>query len=155
MSAITHRQAIADIARALRYIRPIRRLFAGKLGYSLVALVPAVFFPWPSKVLVDHVIQGLPIDPAGYPFFFRPVVVALEGATPAQMAFAMLAFSLLLLGLFGGTGTPRRATRRGPTWPPAPTSPPAPRTPRTRATASSAAWSASSSSASRCGSPRR
>ena len=79
MNAITHRQAIGDIARALRYVWPLRRLFAGKVGYSFIALFPTVIFPWPTKVLIDNVILGLPIEPSGYPFFFQPVIDALRG----------------------------------------------------------------------------
>jgi ATP-binding cassette subfamily B protein len=105
VTEISHGQAFTDIARGLRYIRPVGRLFAGKIGYSLVSLIPMLIFPWPAKVLVDHVIQGLPVDPSGYPFFFRPIVVALEGATPAQIAFSMLGVGLALLALVGGTGT--------------------------------------------------
>jgi ABC-type multidrug transport system fused ATPase/permease subunit len=105
LSPSTHRQAIGDIGRALRYIWPLRGLFARKLGYMFIALVPGVIFPWPGKVLIDHVILGLPIDESGYPFFFQPVVRALDGASPAEMAIAMLALGLGLLFLFGGTGT--------------------------------------------------
>ncbi len=105
MSAISQRQALTDLGRALRYLWPLRRLFAGKVGYSLVALLPTVVFPWPGKVLIDHVIQGLPLDATRYPFFFQPVVDALEGATPGEMALAMLGVGLVLLALVGGTGT--------------------------------------------------
>ncbi len=106
MSAgISHRQAIADIARGLRYIRPFASTFAGKIGFMLIGLLPTVVFPWPGKVLVDHVIQGIPIDATRYPFFFQPIVDALDGASPAEMALAMLAFGLGLLAVFGGTGT--------------------------------------------------
>lgn len=105
MSPPSNRQAISDIARALRYIGPVRRLFAGKIAYTLVGVLPVVLFPWPAKVLVDHVIQGLPLDPSGYPFFFRPVVMLFEGATPTMTAFGMMTFGFLLLALVGGTGT--------------------------------------------------
>ena len=111
MSVISHRQAIGDIARALRYVRPLGGLFAGKVAYSLVALLPTVIFPWPAKVLIDHVIQGLPIDLDRYPFFFQPIVAAIDGASPAEMAFAMLALSVFLLLLVGGTGTTERHER--------------------------------------------
>jgi ABC-type multidrug transport system fused ATPase/permease subunit len=104
MSPISHPQAIRDIARALRYIRPLRRLFLGKIGYSLVALIPGIIFPWPAKVLIDQVIEGLPIDLKGYPFFFQPIMRALDGASPMEMAVAMLVLGLTLLALFGGTG---------------------------------------------------
>lgn len=101
----SHRQAVADVGRGLRYIGPVRLLFTGKVAYSVLSLLPMVVFPWPGKVLVDHVVQGLPLDATRYPFFFQPVVDALEGATPAEMAFAMLGVGILLLACFGGAGT--------------------------------------------------
>jgi ABC-type multidrug transport system fused ATPase/permease subunit len=100
-----HRQAVADIGRGLRYIRPVAFLFSGKIAYGFLSLIPTVVFPWPGKVLIDHVIQGLPLDATRYPFFFQPIVDSLEGATPWQMAVAMLAVALGLLAIFGGTGT--------------------------------------------------
>jgi hypothetical protein len=102
---VGHRQALADIGRALRYLRPFALPFSGKIAYTIFGLVPSLLFPWPAKVLVDHVIQGLPLDSTRYPFFFQPVVDALEGRTPAEMAVAMLLFGLALLAIFGGTGS--------------------------------------------------
>jgi ABC-type multidrug transport system fused ATPase/permease subunit len=102
---ISNRQAVTDISRGLRYIWPLRLLFSGKVAYSLVALLPTVVFPWPGKVLVDHVILGLPLDQTSYPFFFQPIVDGLAGATPMEIALAMLLLGLSLLLLFGGSGT--------------------------------------------------
>lgn len=100
-----HRQALSDVWRALRYVKPVRALFAGKFLFAFVGLVPTVIFPFPAKVLVDHVIQGLPLDATRYPFFFQPVVDSLHGASPQQIALAMLAIGLTLLFFLGGTGT--------------------------------------------------
>ncbi len=96
------RQSIADLGRALRYVRPFRGRISAKVGYTLLSLIPAVVLPWPAKVLVDHVIQDVPVSDTHYPFFFQPLVALLEGASPAQTALAVLAFSLLMLLIFGG-----------------------------------------------------
>jgi ABC-type multidrug transport system fused ATPase/permease subunit len=105
LGALDNRQAVRDIGRGLRYIWPFRKQFCGKVGYSLVGIIPMLILPWPGKVLVDHVIQGLPLDSTRYPFFFQPIVDGLVGASPMEMALAMLGIGLVLLFLFGGTGT--------------------------------------------------
>ena len=102
---VTNRQAFADIWRGLRYLRPVAGLFAGKTAYMVFGVIPGLLFPWPGKVLIDHVIQGLPVDDTRYPFFFRPIVNAIADASPAEMAFAMLGLAVVLLALFGGSGT--------------------------------------------------
>ncbi len=105
VSIPSHRQAFADIGRALRYLRPFAVPFSGKIAYMVLGVLPMMVFPWPAKVLVDHVIQDVPIDSTRYPFFFQPVVDALVGRTPMEMAVAMLLVGLALLAVFGGTGT--------------------------------------------------
>ena len=104
----TTRQAFGDIARALRYIGPFRGRFQRKLCYQMLTVIPSLLLPWPTKVLIDHVIQDVPFQDTRYPFFFQPVIDALHGATPATIALAMLAFSAGLLLIFGGYSTDRR-----------------------------------------------
>jgi len=101
---ISHRQAVGDFARALRYVAPLKGLFAGKIAYMIAGFVPAVVLPWPVKVLIDHVIQGMPLDETRYPFFLQPLVDALEGLGPAGIAVAVVLFSGGMLVVFGGWG---------------------------------------------------
>jgi ABC-type multidrug transport system fused ATPase/permease subunit len=53
-------------------------------------------------VLVDHVIQDIPLSDGRYPFFFQPIADALVGASPTQIVLVTLGFTLLLLLVFGG-----------------------------------------------------
>ncbi len=115
LPTVSHRDALRDFWRALRYVAPIKGLFAGKVAYTLVGLVPALVLPWPMKVLIDHVIQGVPFDDTRYPFFFQPFVDGLRGASPSEIAIAVTVLSGVLLAVFGGwgSGTSRDATSAG------------------------------------------
>ena len=89
------RQALGDLARALRYVGPFRRRFAIKAALVVVTVIPTLLLPWSAKVLVDHVIQDIPLEDGRYPFFFQPIVSALAGADATGVTLAMLAFSTI------------------------------------------------------------
>ncbi len=111
---IGNREALRDFARALRYVRPVRGLFARKVAFMFLAAVPAVVLPWPGKVLVDHVIQDMPLDATDYPFFFQPFVDSLDGMAPAGIAMMVVLFVVLMLAVFGGwSGDERDQTSAG------------------------------------------
>jgi hypothetical protein len=38
---------------------PFRARFAVKMALLLVSIVPFVLLPWPSKIVIDHVIEGV------------------------------------------------------------------------------------------------
>jgi ABC-type multidrug transport system fused ATPase/permease subunit len=98
--------ATGALRRVLRYAAPFRARFAVKLGFLLVSLVPLLFLPWPGKIVIDHVIEGAPVDPASYPFFLRPLLEPLAGADPLTVlgwaVVAQLAM-LVLVGAFGAS----------------------------------------------------
>jgi ABC-type multidrug transport system fused ATPase/permease subunit len=110
---ISAREALRQLGRAMRYAWPVRWLYAQKLIYGLVGIFPAVFLPWPGKVLVDHVILKAPLDAGDYPFFFRPVIVALEGASPLQVVMTVLLLLMVSLLVFGGWGSDSRRDTTG------------------------------------------
>ena len=93
---------LRDLARALRYVAPVRELYAIKLALMSLVVVPTILLPWPGKVLVDHVILAQPLDPSHYPFFFHPFIEAVEGRSPAAVAVAVTLFLVAMLALFGG-----------------------------------------------------
>jgi len=107
---IGHRETLRLFARALRYVWPFRWRFAIKLAITLASLVPALLLPWPVKILIDHVIQGRPLAEAlgSYPFFIRPVVALLSGATPLAVLLWTTGAQLLLLLAIGAIGTATR-----------------------------------------------
>jgi len=72
--------------------------------------------PWPAKILLDHVIQQIPMSErvASYPFFVRPFFEHLQSASPTQVLLWTLgaqALLLLLLGAFGLDGSERAETK--------------------------------------------
>jgi ABC-type multidrug transport system fused ATPase/permease subunit len=105
---IGHLEAMRDFARALRYVRPVRGLFARKILFMLSSALPAIVLPWPGKVLVDHVVQDLPLDATTYPFFFQPFVDALEGRGPIGIAVLVMLLSAAMLLVFGGWSSDAR-----------------------------------------------
>ncbi len=98
--------SLEALRRVLRYAAPFRARFAVKLAMLIASLLPMVLIPWPGKIVIDHVIEGIPVDPAAYPFFIRPFTELLLGATPLGILgwTAVLQIALLLLvGAFGAS----------------------------------------------------
>ena len=92
------------LRRVLRYAHPFRARFGVKMALMLVSLFPLVLLPWPGKIVIDHVIEGAPIDPAAYPFFLRPMLAPLAGADPLSVLGWTVVAQLTLLLLVGGFG---------------------------------------------------
>jgi ABC-type multidrug transport system fused ATPase/permease subunit len=98
---------LALLGRALRYVAPFKARFLGKYLLTVLSLLPLVILPWPVKIVVDHVVDGLAIgaQPVPYPAFLEPAMALLDGSTPAQILIAMMAFQLVLVVLVGAVGT--------------------------------------------------
>jgi ABC-type multidrug transport system fused ATPase/permease subunit len=92
------------LRRVLRYAAPFRARFAIKLSLLLVSILPLMLLPWPGKIVIDHVIEAVPLDPAGYPFFVRPLLAPLTGADPLTILGWTVAFQLFLLIVVGAFG---------------------------------------------------
>ena len=96
------------ISRSARYITlfPVRYItkFVLKLGsYAM----PLALLPWPVKMLVDHVILAEPLPEmvdgtiAGYPGYWEPVITALYGASPMELAMVLAAFGIIFVLTIG------------------------------------------------------
>lgn len=107
---ISNRQTLVLLLRALRYIEPFRVRFAIKLAFGVAALLPLLLLPWPVKILVDHVIDKVPIGQSltPLPFFVRPLVDQLAGSSPVEIAGWAIGLQALLLILVGAIGTSGR-----------------------------------------------
>ncbi len=107
---ISNRQTVELLRRALRYIEPFRSRFAIKLAYGVAGLLPMLVLPWPIKILVDHVIEKIPIGESltPLPFFVRPLVDQLVGASPVAIAGWAIGTQAVLLILVGAIGTSGR-----------------------------------------------
>ncbi|RIL07417.1 MAG: hypothetical protein DCC71_03045 [Proteobacteria bacterium] len=94
----------AALRRVLRYAAPFRARFAVKLALLLASIGPLVLLPWPGKIVIDHVIESVPLDPAAYPFFLRPALAPLAGAAPGEILLWTVVAQLVLLVVVGGFG---------------------------------------------------
>jgi ABC-type multidrug transport system fused ATPase/permease subunit len=104
---ISGRETLRLFAQALRWVRPVRSRMAVKVVLLLVGLLPWLFLPFPVKILIDHVVLGLPIAEHldGYPGFLHPLVRWLTDGTPAVVAFRTAGVQLTTMLLFGAFGT--------------------------------------------------
>lgn len=96
------------LRRVFRYARPFRARFAVKLALLLGSMGPLVLLPWPGKIVIDHVIESVPLDPAAYPFFVRFALEPLAGASPGEILLWTVVAQLVLLVLVGGFGASYR-----------------------------------------------
>ena len=85
---LSDRESIALIRRAFGYVRPFKGRFAVKVLLSMLNVLPLLILPWPFKVLVDHVVRGVPIgqEAIPYPGYIEPLVYSLQGASRAESA---------------------------------------------------------------------
>ena len=108
--SLDSRATLAILRRAFRYVAPFWRLFAAKVLLTFVSLAPLLILPWPLKVIIDHVIDGAPIDTTAYPWFLRWFIAALVGMTPTEMlivvALCVAAF-VLCVGALGTASSER------------------------------------------------
>lgn len=104
---LAHADAIRVLRRALRYVAPFRARFAAKLGLLVLSLLPLLVLPWPVKIVVDHVIVGVPVDAptTPYPAPIAPLVGLLAGHSPEAILLWMLGAQLLLVALLGAVGS--------------------------------------------------
>ncbi len=107
---ISNTDALRLFGRALRYVAPFRARFAWKVVVTLLSLVPLLLLPWPVKILLDHVIEKAPIGQSltPYPFFVKPFLDLLVGASPLEVLLWTSGAQLALLLVIGAIGTSLR-----------------------------------------------
>lgn len=99
-------------ARAFAYVAPAKEAFAIKAALMLTASLPMLLLPWPVKLIVDHVIEGIPLgqQPLPHPAFIDALFAPFAGS-PGELLFACIAFQVALAVLIGAVGM--SATERG------------------------------------------
>ncbi|MEE9254589.1 MAG: ABC transporter ATP-binding protein, partial [Pseudomonadales bacterium] len=112
------RETLRLIRRAMVFVWPVRYQLGVKLALGLIAITALLILPWPLKVLIDHVIMGMPIgdSPTPYPPYFAPFVDMLLGFSPFEIVMVIVVFSLVLIfliGAFGSGGAARDRTDAG------------------------------------------
>ena len=103
----THFETLRLLARTLRYVTPFRRRFAAKFALLLVSMLPLLVLPWPAKIVLDHVVEGIPIGAQArpYPASFAPLMDRLAGLEPFEIVLAVVGFQLLLVLFVGAAGS--------------------------------------------------
>ena len=96
------------------------RLFKARIAAKFAFVTAEMVFrllvaPWPGKVVVDHVILGMPIAEGapGFPAYFAPFVVFLAGKGPLEIMAWVLVLGAFMVTVFGFTtnrGTARSAS---------------------------------------------
>ncbi|MDE0177406.1 MAG: hypothetical protein OXP36_02310 [Gammaproteobacteria bacterium] len=83
---ITNGEAFRIVGRSLAYLARVKGLFAAKVAFSLIALIP-------GKILIDQVILKRPFNDAEVPFppYFQPVVDFLRGMAPMEIMLYLTA----------------------------------------------------------------
>jgi ABC-type multidrug transport system fused ATPase/permease subunit len=98
--------ALRQLARALRYVAPFRGRFAWKLVLLLLSMLPLLVLPWPAKIILDHVVEGIPVGAQARPH--PAVVAALLGLVadhgPVVLMAAVVGLQLVLIALVGAAG---------------------------------------------------
>ena len=103
---ISSRETFALLGRSLAFVWPYRRQIAVKLALTVVGLAVVLFLPWPIKILIDHVVQGMPVgsSPTPYPPYVSWFVDLLHGLTPLEIVWAVIGVCVLGIVLIGGFG---------------------------------------------------
>jgi ABC-type multidrug transport system fused ATPase/permease subunit len=104
---LSNRQTFTVMLRALRYVGPFRWQFSVKAVLLLISLLPMLILPWPIKILIDHVIEEVPVDRPirPYPPFLQPAMDALVGMTTTEILLWVVGVQALIFLLVGAFGT--------------------------------------------------
>ena len=108
-------ETLSLLGRSLGFVWPyLPRVFV-KLILSLIGVSVVLILPWPLKVLVDHVVVGMPIgdSPTLYPPYVEPLVHMLEGMSPAGIVASVVAISVVGLILIGAFRSEARDSAEG------------------------------------------
>ena len=97
--SLTAREVVRLIAKSWPFIAAHRRLVALKCALALVSLTFFLLTPWPVKIIIDNVIDGLPLT--GVP---RALLYPLAGDNRALLLAIICGFLVLAAILIGMIG---------------------------------------------------
>lgn len=111
---LTLRETFVMIGRSLGLLTKVRKLFAYKFVFAIVAVLPAIVLPWLMKIVVDQVVLQQPIDSTvRFPPFLDPFVNLIQGMAPNDIMIALTVLFLVFLVLFGMRAMPSIQSERG------------------------------------------
>ncbi len=104
---IGNAQTLALLGRAFRYVAPLKGRFAAKFVLLMVSLLPLLVLPFPVKIVIDHVITGIPIgeQPIPYPALIQPLIDLLADLSRLEILLWTIGAQLALVFLIGAVGT--------------------------------------------------
>jgi len=93
------------LSRAFAYVGPAKGAFAIKAALMLASMLPLLLLPWPVKLIVDHVIEGIPLgaQPLPHPAFVDALLAPHAGSR-GELLWALALFQLALAALVGAVG---------------------------------------------------
>jgi len=94
------------LLRTLRYVAPFRGRFAWKLVLLMVSMLPLLVLPWPAKLVLDHVVEGIPLGAQArpHPALVTALLDAFAVQEPAWILAAVVGVQLALVLLVGAAG---------------------------------------------------
>ena len=112
---ISTREVWSLLWRSLQFVWPYRYQIGVKILLSILGLSVVLYLPWPLKILIDHVVMGMPIgeSPTPFPPYVQPLVDALKGLTPSAITWAIVGISLVGIFLIGAFNNDVRDNAQG------------------------------------------
>ena len=106
LERVTTGETLTLIGRSLRFVWPYWPQILVKLILSFIGIAIILFLPWPLKILIDYVIMGLPVgsSPTPFPPYIQPFVDLLNGMTPFEIVWVVIAVSVAGIALIGSFG---------------------------------------------------
>ena len=107
VARMSNREVVQLFRRAFEYVRPFFPRFAVKAVLTSLSLLMSILLAWPVKLIVDHVVLGVPLDQptTPHPPFIEPLLFPLYGASTLELLVWMAAVQLGLIVLIGAFGT--------------------------------------------------
>ncbi len=107
---VSLRETFSVFGRALRYVAPFRGRMAIKVLLTVLSLAPMALLGFPVKIILDHVVLGVPIPELFASDWADRVVAPLAGLSRVEVLEWMIGIQLgmiLLIGMFGTDGSQR------------------------------------------------
>ncbi len=107
---VSLRETLSVFGRALRYVGPFRGRLAFKIVLTVISLAPMALLGFPVKIILDHVVLGVPIAELFATDWADRIVAPLEGLTRVEVLLWMIGIQLgmiVLIGMFGTDGSQR------------------------------------------------
>lgn len=104
---ITAAESLDIILRTTSYIRYFPWRYLTKFVLKLLSYaLPLALIAWPVKILVDHVVLGMPVEEAvGYPFYIEPLLAFFHGKSVLEMLMWLAIIGITLVITIGSYST--------------------------------------------------